>query len=132
MCRKLVEGKSMKKIILILTILFINVSGFAQAFSVNSSKWNDSFVSSDTMLPDLKIYPNPCTDQKVTIQLNNDKLSEIRLTNITGKVVLIKNYQVPVSKQELMLGNFPDGIYLVQVRTSQNKIIVKKLVISGN
>ena len=122
----------MKKILLILIILLSGIYGFAQSDTTNKSKWNNTFMSSDTMQPDLRIYPNPCTNQRVTIQINNDEFSEIRLTNITGKVVLIKTYDVPVSQQELRLENLPDGIYLIQIRISRNKIIVRKLVVSGN
>ena len=122
----------MKKVLLILIILFIYISGNAQNNSENTTDWNNSVINDGIIQPELKIFPNPCTGQKVTVQLNGEELSEIRLTNITGKVVFIKNYDIPVSKVKLLLEELPDGIYLVQVKSIQNKIFVKKLLISGN
>ena len=121
----------MKKILLLITIISLSVAGFAQTPDGYSSGWN-SYTSDINKQVELKIYPNPCTNQKVTIETNNEELSEIRITNITGKVVLLKKYELPINKVDLILQNAPNGIYLVQIKTVSNKVVAKKLVVSQN
>jgi len=81
---------------------------------------------------DLKIFPNPTKIQKVTLTLNSDEISEIHLINIVGKEILTKKFQTGVNKYKLRLKEIPNGVYLIQVKTSGNKAIVKKLLVSSN
>lgn len=80
---------------------------------------------------DLKVFPNPVTGQKVTIEIGNEKLSELRISNIAGKVVVLKKFLIPENKIEISLDNTPNGIYLIQVKTSSNSLVAKKLIVSG-
>lgn len=122
---------AMKQIILIVAFLFISISGFSQLAKENPSTWNN-FTEKVNEKPELKIFPNPCTQQKITLELNNEELAEVRISNITGKVVLFKKYVIPINKVELALENTPDGIYLIQIKTSRGKAVAKKLIVSGN
>ena len=123
----------MKHILLIVSILLIHFSGFSQEILGNSSDWNNySNIENEKNQLELKIFPNPCKDKKITVELNMDYLSEIRLINITGKEILLNKIDVPVSKHQLELSNIPNGIYLIQVKTTENKIVAKKLLVSGN
>jgi hypothetical protein len=123
----------MKQVLLIITILIIQFTGYSQEFSGNSAGWNNNFaVESEKNQPDLKIYPNPCKDKKVTLEFNADLLSEIRLINIIGKEILIKRLEIPINRIQLELTDVPNGIYMVQVKTSDDRIVVKKLLISGS
>lgn len=123
----------MKHILLIILFILFQISSFSQVSSGNSSDWNShSAINSEKNQPDLKIYPNPCKDKKVTIEFNTDLISEIRLVNITGKEVLLKKIEIPVSRLQIELNNIPNGIYMVQVKTVEDKIIVKKLLVSVN
>ncbi len=121
----------MKKILLIISILIFSVAGFAQNPGDFSSGWNNNSTDINKQV-ELKIYPNPCTNQKITIETSNEELSEIRITNITGKVVVLKRYELPINKVDLILQNAPNGIYLVQIKTSSEKVVTKKLVVSGS
>jgi len=123
----------MKQILLIFSLLFIQIACYSQAHLANSSGWNkNSFLETEKNQPDLKIFPNPCKDKKVTIELNADLISEIRLINIAGKEVFIKKIEIPVNRQQLELSNIPNGIFMVQVKTADYKIVVKKLLITNN
>jgi hypothetical protein len=123
----------MKQVLLIIVILIIQITGYSQEFSGNSSGWNNSIVvESEKSQPELKIYPNPCKDKKVTLEFNADLLSEIRLVNIIGKEILIKRLEIPVTRVQLELTDIPNGIYMVQVKTTNERIVVKKLLIAGN
>ena len=123
----------MKQVLLIIVILIIQITGYSQEFSGNSSGWsNNVAVESEKNQPELKIYPNPCKDKKVTLEFNSDLLSEIRLINILGKEILIKRIEIPVNRIQIELTDVPNGIYMVQVKTSEDRIVVKKLLVTGN
>ena len=123
----------MKQILLIFSLLFIQIACYSQVYSGNSASLNkNSFLESEKNQPELKLFPNPCKDKKVTVELNADLISEIRLINIAGKEVLIKKIEIPVNRQQLELSNIPNGIFMVQVKTVENKIVVKKLLITNH
>ena len=121
----------MKQFILILTLIIISFTGFAQPSGDISQSWKNSLEEIHNQ-PELKVFPNPCTEKKLTIEIDKDELTEIRISNITGKMVIFKEFLIPVNKINLVLENTPNGIYLVQVKTSLNKMIAKKLIVSGN
>ncbi|MEN8117597.1 MAG: T9SS type A sorting domain-containing protein [Bacteroidota bacterium] len=116
----------MKQIILIVVVVFLNLAAFSQ--------YNpDSFsINNETIKPELKIYPNPCKNNKVTVDFSTKEITEVRLTNIAGKEVLLKKYQLPTHKLQLQLNNIPNGLYIIRIKTSDNKSTVKKLVVSKN
>ncbi|WP_303920457.1 T9SS type A sorting domain-containing protein [Draconibacterium sediminis] len=116
----------MKYIILLLFTVFIASASFAQDTGFSS------FQNEEETKNEVKIYPNPCKDNKVTIDYSLKEISEIRLTNITGKQVYFKEYKFPVSKIQLQLNDVPNGIYLIQILTTDDKRTVKKLMISRN
>lgn len=123
----------MKHILFIFSLLLIQMACYSQVSSGNSSGWNNvSGFDSEKNQPELKLYPNPCKDKKVTIELNADLISEIRLINIAGKEVFIKRIENPVNRQNLDLVNVPNGVFMVQVKTTDNKILVKKLLVTNN
>lgn len=99
-------------------------------FSQNN--WSNSITDKDKIEAQLKIYPNPCKNSKVTVDFHSKEISEIRLANITGKQVLRKKYEFPTHKTQLQLHDIPNGIYLIQVKTTDNKTLVKKLMVSKN
>lgn len=123
----------MKQILLIITLLLFQFTSQSQVFTGNSPGWNNnSTIVTEKNQSELKIYPNPCKDKKVTVELNSDLLSEIRLINITGKEVYLKRLEIPVNRQQFEFINVPNGIYMVQLKTVDNKIVVKKLLITAN
>lgn len=123
----------MKQILLIITILFIQVSGYSQEYSGNSNAWNNNGgVEIEKNQPALKMYPNPCKDKKITLEFNTDLLSEIRLINILGKEIILKKIEIPVNIIQLELTDVPNGMYMVQVKTLDDRIIVKKLLVTSN
>lgn len=123
----------MKKIILAFTILLIICfSAPAQQRAGTTTNWNTSFSKTEQNQPEVNVYPNPCKDNKVTIELNKQELSEIKITNIAGKQMYFKILTIPESKKQIQLQNFPDGLYLIQIKTTENKLIAKKLLVTSN
>lgn len=80
---------------------------------------------------DLKVYPNPTQNGRVTLELNNGMISEVRLINIAGKEAAVRKMDFETVKYTMELENIPSGIYFISVKTTENKVVVKKLVVSG-
>jgi len=120
----------MKKLILILIISTLTLSGFSQNTSGGSSGWNNINFEENNTSSEVRIYPNPCTDSKLTIEFNHQEITEIRLTNITGKEVYLKKFQFAENKKQIQLNDIPNGIYIVKITTSDQNMVVKKLMVS--
>jgi len=122
--------EEMKKFILIFIISTLTISGFSQNISGSSSGWNNLYIEENNTSSELRIYPNPCTDSKLTIEFNTREITEIRLTSITGKEVFLKKFQFAENKKQIQLNEIPNGIYIVKITTSDQKMVVKKLMVS--
>ena len=121
----------MKQLILTALIISFQLSVFAQKETTAFHSDTTSEVMEQTSV-DLRIFPNPVINQKVSLEMNSDAIAEIRLVNIVGKEVMKKNFKLGVNQYQMKLEDVPKGIYLIQVKTTDNKAIVKKLLISGN
>jgi len=122
--------KKMKKFTLIFIIATLTLSGFSQNISGSSSGLSNINFEENNTSSELKIYPNPCTDNKLTIEFNYQEITEIRLTSITGKEVFLKKFQFAENKKQILLYDIPNGIYIVKITTSDQKMVVKKLMVS--
>ena len=122
--------KAMKKILLFTIAVFISIAGFSQNRISSSASWNNSFFDEKEIIPELKIYPNPCKTNLVNIVFNTSKISEIQLVNITGKQVISKKFIFPENKTQLQLKDIKNGMYLLKVKSTENKTVVKKFIIS--
>ena len=80
---------------------------------------------------DLRVYPNPCKTGAVTLEMEENAIAEIHLINIAGKEVLQQKTTFETGKYQLKLDQVPNGIYLLRVRTSDDKIVIKKLIVSS-
>ncbi len=116
----------MKQCMLILFSILFSLAVSAEG------NWYYSDSETDLAETELKIYPNPCKNSKLTIDFGTKEIKEIRITNITGKQVLLKKYTMPTHKTQLQLNDIQNGIYLVQIKGADNKIVVKKLMVSKN
>lgn len=122
----------MKRVILFIFILVIHISGFSQSLMKNNSDKTTINSEEKFNASDVKIYPNPCKQEKFTVEFNNQEIKEIRLTNIIGKEVLLKQYPFTENKKQIELAEIPNGIYLIQIKTSDGKFVVKKLMVARN
>ncbi len=80
---------------------------------------------------ELRVYPNPCKTGSVTLEMEENGIAEIHLINIAGKEVLQQKTTFETRKYQLKLDQVPNGIYFLRVRTSENKIVIKKLIVSS-
>ena len=120
----------MKQFILLILISGIYITGFANP-PVYSSFGNDTLAKEEQQVSSkLKIYPNPCSTDQVTLEMDDHLISEIRVINITGKEILQRKIDFGVNKYQLKLHDVPKGIYFLRVGTTENKVVAKKLVVS--
>jgi hypothetical protein len=120
----------MNRILLFIAVTFISISANSQNNASSSSGWNNSAFEEKLDTKELKVYPNPCKTDKVTLDFNGLLISEVQLTSITGKQVLSKKLQFSESKITLQLNNIKNGMYLLKVKTTENKVTVKKFIVS--
>jgi hypothetical protein len=119
----------MKRIIPLIIMLLFNCTVFSQNyFSVSS--FEASSQEKTSLSDDIKIYPNPCKQEKITIEFSSKEIVEVRITNIAGKEVLVEKLQIPENKKQIQLNDISNGIYLMRIKTSDDQLIVKKIVIA--
>lgn len=93
--------------------------------------WLDQIPAIQDNRFDLKIYPNPTETGRITLELNKSEIAEIRLIDIAGKEVITRKIEFGTQRVLLPLEQVPNGIYFVRVKTVENKVVVKKLVVSS-
>lgn len=121
----------MRKFLLTIFITAFTLSGFSQNLMGSTPSWS-GHIAEDNVLSELKIYPNPCKESKVTIEFSSKQITEVRLINIAGKDVLLKTFSYPENKKQIELEGIPNGIYIVRIKTDDQKLITKKLMVSKN
>ena len=78
----------------------------------------------------LEIFPNPTATGNITLVSDQDsELLTINIKDLAGKTMMNGQITTENSKAELRL-LLEDGVYLVELRGAENKVIHKKLVIS--
>jgi hypothetical protein len=111
-----------------------------KASTLNSSRSNrinrlKSDVSSTENLVDitgLLIYPNPGTGLfNMKMKLNRVENVSIEVTDVSGKIVHVKDYKnVPYQfEKQLDLSKCPEGLYVIRVRTSKallHRVLIKE------
>jgi len=72
----------------------------------------------------ISIYPNPAKDY-FTINLDNNEKSDLKILDITGKVVYERNFSKEIN---ISTEKFKEGIYFVKVKNNDN-IIIRKIIV---
>lgn len=75
-----------------------------------------------------KVYPNP-TNDKIYIDINSSELSgsEMRITDINGKVILRKQIGLKDNTVEIDLSGFNSGVFMMKIENNR-KSVVRKLI----
>ncbi|MEO5569614.1 MAG: T9SS type A sorting domain-containing protein, partial [Bacteroidia bacterium] len=77
----------------------------------------------------IKIYPNPVKDKLFVENYSGISINEISITNIVGEKMetqsLVKRNSVEIKN----LKNFSNGIYFIQIKTSEGTVVKKFSVI---
>lgn len=75
----------------------------------------------------LSVYPNPSTGRLFVKDVDYSSVESVSILNTKGQQVLISN---TLTEQGIDLSSVPNGIYSIQIRKTDGKISVKKLVIN--
>ena len=119
----------MKLLFLLFILATLSTPGFSTNYS-GAGQAENPIDSQKEFLSELKIYPNPCRGSKLNVEYSSKEISEIRITNVAGKEVFYIKNLVPAARQQIILEKLPNGIYLIQVKTTDNLNSVKKLVVA--
>ncbi|HEX8577673.1 MAG TPA: T9SS type A sorting domain-containing protein [Flavobacterium sp.] len=83
-----------------------------------------------TISTELKVYPNPATNQ-ITLEfnINTSKDTFIEINNILGQSVkkTVNSFPIGVNMMEIDLSELPKGLYFIQLQ-NDNKISSKKII----
>lgn len=120
----------MKQFILLILLAALSIPGFSQGISETNG--NHSFFIQDAKERpvEAKIYPNPCKQEIITVELSEKEISEIRMTNIAGKEVQVRVFQIPENKKQIQLNDVANGIYLMKIQTSDRQTVVRKIIVA--
>ena len=124
--KRICNFDAMKYILLVAVIIFLSSS----ISSASAADFEDPIIHNNDEQIELKIYPNPCKTDKLTIELGSKEIAEYQITNIAGKQIQKKKFTYPENKKQIMLENIQNGIYLIRVKSVDNKTIVKKIIVS--
>ena len=75
----------------------------------------------------LQIFPNP-SQNIVNIALKNQSIKQITLFNLLGNQVYRSNFEGVANQTDIDVAQLSNGIYIVEVLTSNNQKVLKKLV----
>ncbi len=113
----------MKQFVLLLIVGILS-------FPIRAISSPDDLKTEEDKEIELKIYPNPVRNNQVTVSLDEESFVELRLVNITGKEIMIKQFDAPLHKTVVRLYDVPNGIYIMQIKTDDQRLIAKKVSVS--
>ena len=93
--------------------------------TVSFTYTSTSLSLEDTSLTDLKIYPNPSSDDFLTISSAEQGDKYVKLFNVTGQMVM--NTKL-VHDQKLNISSLRSGFYLVEVSINGRSDIIKLVI----
>lgn len=76
-------------------------------------------------------YPNPCTAATTLVLPTATETANVKIIDLTGRVVNEKNYDAIASNNEIAIGlqSTNKGVYLLMVTTRENEIFQTKLIV---
>lgn len=99
-----------------------------------TNTFNTEFVAqlavSEFENSDFVFYPNPVTDV-VTVSLKNDtnEIASVAVYDILGKLIFTQKSLNAITTQTIDLSAVSKGLYLIEVTTTANLKVVKKLIV---
>jgi hypothetical protein len=124
------------RILLLIWVLAMGLTGVsaqnaAWTGSEQPSEINAALIQDVNTPPGIKVFPNPVTDKWFTVEVSDQNIQEIRITNIAGTAVYIRKFQGMVNRHRVTLENIPSGIYLLRVTTDTNQARTSKLLVKN-
>jgi hypothetical protein len=77
------------------------------------------------------VYPNPVTEGNIDIQILEDWInSDVTIFDIVGRVVFTGKLENTLGTNKLNISGLANGIYILQIKTSDDKSFVGKIIVS--
>lgn len=83
---------------------------------------NTSHITGTNVVHDFSFYPNPAS-RSITLFRNDREVAVLRLTDITGRMLLQKT--ISGYTEEVLLPALPAGIYMLQLKGVVQKLLVR-------
>jgi hypothetical protein len=77
-------------------------------------------INDNSIIPDLKIFPNPTSNQLKISTIT--EIKEIQLLDIYGKII------INTTRKDFDVSTLPDGIYLLRITTESNQVIIRRII----
>ena len=79
---------------------------------------------------EIKVYPNPViSGQEINISTASKQIHTLKLSDISNRVVWFESFEKPVYEFSRPMGNLARGIYFLQIKTRENSVQTKKIVV---
>jgi Secretion system C-terminal sorting domain len=127
---EIIKKVLMKKSLLFLILLFINICLHAQKDTLNiiGVLPQKDISARDVVNNNVTIYPVPVRENSFTIKTDRD-VSFVKITNIIGQDIYRVKYNNPQQLNKIFLDNPKRGVYLVTIIFSEGTRIVKKIMV---
>lgn len=100
------------------------------ACEVISEDVKPTIFKSDLITP--KLYPNPSIEGRFKLTLlNNYRNIQMQVSNISGQIIKVDNYQKNTKQLNVDLSQFPSGIYIINIIADGKQLPAKKAIIGG-
>jgi hypothetical protein len=120
------------RILLLIFFSFLGLTGPNAQNSAwqaaGSNAWQPAINETNGAL-DVKVFPNPVSDKRLNVELSDQSIQELRITNIAGSVIFSKKFKMPVARYQVFLSDVPNGVYLLRVTSDGNLTRTTKLMI---
>ena len=92
------------------------------ACNISTSTQNEPLITSR-----VKVFPNP-TQGEFNIQSDEFGIKKVELFDVSGRIVLKKEWTNSISNPSLSIQHLPKGLYFLQLDLENNEQVFKKIV----
>lgn len=111
----------MKKCLLSLAFILFTLSVIAQSSEAYQEN-TEQKVSSQTKI---KVFPNPAANVVNILGLANSNQANITISDLSGNIVLHRQWAIRNKAISIPVPNLPAGIYVVSIRSSEQQLQTK-------
>ena len=112
----------MKKFFTLVSLTLLSTAIFGQSFFPDKEE-----EVKDNFIQEITIYPNPTSNGNfaLSLEMEFDKEITVKLFNLIGKEILVKNLQLfqGLNEESFTLNGKPKGVYILEISSGDKKEI---------
>ena len=89
---------------------------------------NSSGIGDLTPARQVVILPNPVSNGRFTVQAGIP-VASVEVVTIVGQSVFYRDFATRQREVHVVMGNLPDGVYLVRVKFNDSETVTKKIIV---